>query len=700
MKSYIKSTLIAFAAVALLTACDENAWNDKLDGFEVPEVGADASTVTYTLTDADYSKIASYKLAGADEATADAVKAVGVNLAFPNNELAEQLITLFLADTKNNFYVYSDGSAIKVTYNVSTELPTNIADFRAKQPESYTVGPDDYMVAWGSEEDYINAYAPAAPATRYLPELLSEQYVDAVAGDYIVVSYNEAETNPIFGNVGGGEEGGGSAVELTNVLGECELGDEVTVTGMITAINKRGFVLTDNGGSILCYQASGFDPSAVAIGNYVTMTKEVGAYGTGLQLAIDGGDYTIEGTGSVQYPAPTVYTGAMIDEAVARVGNYRPVFVTFCGQAAVNGNYLNFNVDGATASQGSGYQVPAEIMSTITDGANYDVTGYFVSVSSGKFFNVCITSVTPASSAAPARAAAADVPSKPCNALYHFNGSKWEVANDFVILQPEDYAAMGQKYANLSDAAPEALLPIYCKQNYPYAVEGDMVNIVYAYYASSSTTYKVSCYIYEAGEWKLNPFSEPSTSQFVKNKGVWAFNPSVVVTLPYSRNTEPSYSYYMACAEWVFENISKSMGDYSSMTADKTNPTPFIDYRGNAEFYSGASAYYGNVDIRASTALNNAPEGYTAYEGLTDEEITLLMKRRFCHETMRGGLALLFPDAKPIEGMDVTYTIHFTAYEQGGVNNEYTLVYKVAGPAEFEFVSCTWFATPEEAQKP
>lgn len=48
---------------------------------------------------------------------------------------------------------------------------------------------------------------------------------------------------------------------------------------------------------------------------------------------------------------------------------------------------------------------------------------------------------------------------------------------------------------------------------------------------------------------------------------------------------------------------------------------------GNSEFYSGTSFYYCNADIRGANAKSKFPELYDQY---TDDEVTELMKKRFC----------------------------------------------------------------------
>lgn len=266
------------------------------------------------------------------------------------------------------------------------------------------------------------------------------------------------------------------------------------------------------------------------------------------------------------------------------------------------------------------------------------------------------------------------------NALYQFTGDTWRNVTEAVVLGPADYAAMGNTYGSLNETQRNRDLPVFLKQTFPYAVEGQTETPVYAYYANSTTTVQAREYILTAGEWIPN--LGELTSQFTKMDGSWVYNPSVVITLPYARNTDPSYTYYMECVKWVYENICVPMGDTSITSGEY-----FIDYRGNAEFYSGASAYYGNVDVRATSALNHQPAGYTAYEGLTNDEITLLMKKRFCTQVLPAALSVLHPDMKPAGDMTVTFTVNFTVYD--GSASDATVVYEVVGPGEFRFLSTT-----------
>lgn len=667
--------ILAAAPALLLGACSENAWNDHLEGFDVPPVNGGTTTSEYRLTADDYVAVASLadnialaKQDGEEEALA----LIGTSGTFANEEQAAKYLPALLSSTNKNlpYFTYNNGSAVKLTYNVTENLPDQVKAINAGTL-TYTVTEADYQNAWGSEENYINAFSPVTPAETSLPAVLKNN-LQAEEGQYAVVTYNQAASNPIFGDV----------EEAYNEIGSIEEGQNVKLKGYVTAIDARGFILSDETGSILCYQASGFDQTTVPMFSEVTVAGPVSSYNKGLLMAISDGSYELGGVGEYTYPAPKVVTGADMDAAITAQNPFLAEYVQLTGTLSISGNYYNFNVPGAETAIGSFYQVSDAVKAIVEDGKEYTLTGYFMAISGGKYYNIVVTDVAAPGTKAVKRAPLADVPVEVQNAIYQFSSGSWRIASDITMIQPADFAAMGLTYGNFSGSQPNTYIPIYLKNKYPYAAAGDVKTIAYKYYTGSGNTFNAQEYILgEDGTWSVN--AGEVTAQFVKMDGEWKYNPSVNMTLPYARNTDPSYTYYMACVEWVYENIAKPMGSASLTAGDS-----FIDYRGNAEFYSGASAYYGNVDVRAASALNNMPEGYTGYDGLSNDEIETLMKKRFSIEVFPGALKKLHPDAKPIEGMDVTYTFTITAYTGSAV--EATLVYLVTGPGEFTYQSSTW----------
>ncbi len=279
-----------------------------------------------------------------------------------------------------------------------------------------------------------------------------------------------------------------------------------------------------------------------------------------------------------------------------------------------------------------------------------------------------------------------DVESELVRAMFYWNGSEWTGSKtDYIFITNEDYKVMGQKYSNLPSAEP--YLSTWLGINYAYALADDMKYVIWTKYADGKSSDQCSAYKYDGSVWKPYSFVEEKTSQFVRTGGKWMFDPNVTITLPAGKNQEMSTKYFQACVDWVFENICKPLGD----TDIKSNKF-YISKYGNNEYYSGTSAFQGNVDLRADAARTQ----YTAgYEGMTDQEIIDLEKKRFMEETMPGALGMIHPEAEPLAGFDVLYTINFSAYEYDEVEkknltNEYTAVFKVTGKGKFEPVSCTW----------
>lgn len=670
---------VLFAA----SGCSENEWNDKLDGFDGDQPITVVKTIEYTLTDADYASIASDKDNKAFAETAgasNALAAVGSQHCFSAEAQAKDYVPALLSMSTFPYFTLSDGSAVKVTYNVSVDKPEAIA--RIAAASEYVISDYEYADAWGSEDNYIAAFTPAVPAAKNITNILSDRFDDAVAGDYVLVSYNYSDVEPVFGNVGGGGDEPGFV--MSDVIGTLASGDMATINGVVTAKSTNGMIVTDNGGSIFAYYGNSFDYAAYNIGDQIVVNAEVGAYNKGLQLTGSTATVDVVGHEDYVYPAPKVYTGADLDAALARTDNEPAVYGQISGSVVVSGNNININVEGAETAKGGAYYAPDEFKNLLTDGAEVTMTGYFIAIAGGRYCNFVVTNVTTGISKAPV----APVNSTNLYALFTFNGSRWSQAADVVVLQPSDYKDMQQNYTNLSGTLPATLLPIFMDTNYPYAQEDDTKYVMYKYYDGSSTTNRCDQYVRYADGWKANSYVETETAQFVKNAGKWNYDPSVTVTLPAGRNQELSTLYFQACVDWVFENICKPMG-----STDIKSGQFYVTSYGNNEYYSGTSAYQGNVDLRASAARLQYADGYA---DMTDDEVVETEKRRFAYEVMPGALAKVHPDAVPVAGIDVLYTINFAAYT--GSTSTYTIIYKVTAPATFEFVSCDWWEGGQPAE--
>ncbi len=673
MKTTIKKYLLLSAVALGITSCGENSWNDTyLKGFEGGADLSNVQTLDYTFTDDDYKNLAGNTTLIA-KAKADGVENELENvgsLHYFNSAIdPAEYIPTFLRDPDFRYFTLSEGSAINLTYKVAKNLPDEIIGLNAAK--QWSLSDEDYQGVYGSDEDYAPAFSPSHSASAYLPNMLAQKYPDAVAGDYVVVNYASATSDPNFGTSETPAE-----FEESDVLGSIALNDNISVKGIVTGICKQGFILSDKGGSILVYIGKNYDINSYAIGDQLEVSGAVSSYNKGFQLPASSVINKV-GSAKVTYPAPTVVTGAAMDQAITRTTDATAEYVQFTGTLSISGTYYNIAVDGATTSQGSLYQFPADLFPALENGGKYTFTGYFTSISSGKFYNILATDITPATAKSSAPRKVVNVAATSYYAVYEYNGSAWSVSSNVVVVQPEDYTEMGSKYGNLQDDQPEKYLPLFLSKKYPYAEAEDTKFVLYRFYNGSGTVLRSEEYSFDGSAWNCITSENGSiiteTNQFVFRNGDWKMDPSIELVLPAGKNQATSTWFYQAAVDWVKNNI-----------ADASN---FVDSYGTAEYYSGCSAYQGNVNINAVYA---AISGNSDYSGMTQEEIENTMKRRFENETGPGALSILYPNMSPIGDLQPTVTIEFTAWCTGGVNNVYTIVFKCVAKGKFEFVSCTW----------
>lgn len=680
MKKYINRLVVISGCVMAFAACDDNSWNDKLDGFEGLETDKSTSTVEYTMTQVDYASLAGLKTAKAcaeSEGTADELKAVGSLGYFTDVIDAETYIPYFLADERFPYFALNNGSYVRVTYETMAGQPAIVTG--AANAEKYTVTADDYIAAWDNGDNYTEAFAPSCTAAKNIPNILKEAYADAEAGQYVIVSYNQSATDPVFSGSSTEEP----AFEPSSVLGSISLNQDVDIKGYVSAVSSQGPIITDASGSVFCYSPT--NNNDLKIGDQVELSATVSSYNYGYQLA-KGATAEVVGTQEVTYPAAKTWTGAEIDAFVADnmasgVEPIKPVYSQFTGTVTVSGNYINIILDGTTV-QVSPYGAGATVKSLLTDGATLTFEGYVVALASkGKYLNTIITkvgsttvsSVNAASAVVAPASRAVTVASTQENAMYTFDGSKWSAVTNMTVLNHADYQAMGQSYDNLSGTTPKELLPTYLRQTYPYAQPDDIRYVVYNYYNGSATVIRCAECRYTGSEW-TGGFNGTTvvTSQFVKKDGTWVYSPDVEITLPAGRGVAISTLYFQTCVDWVLANVPDGAAYVSSY--------------GNNEYYCGTSAYQGNIDLRASAAKTQ----YAGYDSMTDEEVIALEKSRFEKEVFPAALAILHPDAAPTaKGVEPFFTIHFYYYT-GAATEPATIVYQVKAPGQFTFISCTW----------
>lgn len=379
MKQYINRIMVLAGCSLALAACDDNSWNDDRPGFEEPKP-SDVQSLDYTLQAADYKLIAdnSTNKALAGDDLAAALKAVGTQGYFTDKITARDYIPALLSDPKFPYFALSNGSSIKVTYNVAQAMPEEIATVAGAQ--KYTVSDEDYQQVWGSDNDYTASFAPSHTPSRSIPGLLKAAYPDATSGQCVIVNYNNSSVDPVFSGAGDTPT---PEFTLSNVLGSCSKGDAVDVNAYVAAVSTQGAIVTDGSGSMFLYQPT--NNSSLKIGDQIVVSTTVDTYNYGFQLA-KGSTPEVAGSQKVTQPAPKTWTGAEVDAFIAETmasgaTPIRPIYSKFTGKVTVSGNYINIVLDGTTV-QVSPYGASSAVKALLTDGATVSFEGYVMAVAS------------------------------------------------------------------------------------------------------------------------------------------------------------------------------------------------------------------------------------------------------------------------------------------------------------------------------
>lgn len=653
VKLYTRALLIAGLAFAAV-ACDENAWNNELDGFEElnDQPITDKQTIEYTLTDADYSLVASNstnKALAGDEG-AKALAAVGTAKQFSADAKASEYIPAFLASTSFPYYTLSDGSAVKVTYRTLEAAPEEYT--AAQDFQTYTVPADVYKDDVWKSDDYVEAFSPLRPAADFIPTILAD-YVEPDDGMFCIVSYKMATQEPVFGSVGGSDEPAGPFEILNQPFNE-SLGD-------FTIENKS---IDEHLSYVWSWGGANYGAKATAYVDGASWASESWLVSPVL-------DFTAAASATMMFEHvfnkfPDLEFAKANCTLWGKVegGAWAQIAIPECTDNT-SWTFTNSGEIDLTAFAGKKAQIAFKYVSEDGKSGTWEVK------------NLLITGMSGAKAKTMAKAT---VPTETMNAVYQYNNGTWAAPKNFIVLDPADYTAMGQSYANLSVAEP--YLSTFLNRNYAYAAKDDVKYIYWLCYAGGTTSYRCSAYAFDGNTWAPDNFVVEQTDQFVRTGGKWNYCPDVTITLPAGKGQPLSTLYFQTCVDWVYENICVPLGDTSIKSGNF-----YVTSYGNNEYYSGTSAYQGNVDLRASAARAQYP---AEYKDMTDEEIVALEKSRFMNEVMPGALGILHSDAKPLEGVDVLYTINFAVYN--GTTTTYTAIFKVVAPGKFAPVSCTWDA--------
>ena len=687
MNKNIFRKIALMAGVALMgVGCQTDYFNEHyLPGYENSGAITDTKNFELVLSADDYAAIAknSTNKAIAEEAGEEAVEAlaaIGKNKYFIDQLEAATYLPAWI---DAGYPTYDNGSMALVTYTVALEVPEEVVLMNAAT--EYTLTEEDYMAIWGSEEEYASAVTPKT--VNKLKNVLPIAD-DARAGEYVVVTYNYSAEEPATEEPSQPEK---PVDGYTSVLGTAVLDDVVEVRGYISAVSTQGPILTDATGSIILYKAADL---GLAVGDEVTVNGTIRAYNCGFQFDYSKGDTTVEKTGTttVTYPEALDITGAYADELLTtRVANEYAYYAKMTGTASISGNYYNFNIPGAETAVGSVYGATDEVKSWLADGMECTLYGYFFSISktagAPKYINIIVTSVEPI--AAPeASTFALTVKSEKRYAYFKFNGTGYEAAN-IVAVQPADYRNMGQNYDNFTNPAQDNYLPKFLEESYPYAQEGDAKYVGYIRRANSVNAWCVEEYVF-SGVWTKTVYFAEKQDQFRKNEGEWKVDRTLELDYTNTSSADTK-AFYQYCVNWVYDFKDVPMGapardnagvilSTDVVTIDGAKPAGnyWVSNYGNNEFYTGASAYYGNVDWRPSAVKS----GFAAagMGDLSDDEILAKLKENTA-EVYAEVLHYMYPDVTSDDYKKVVIKVY--CY---GPNKNYSFTFDVVEQGVFAYV--------------
>lgn len=600
---------ILIILVVIFAACNPN--EDLYDELDDLR-GKYSEEIEYTLEAEDYATLSDIAL---ELATTDAEEAyatmIETNLAFNPIFEPSEIVGDFLAE---RFPALNKGSVAMLTYdydkiNLEHQMPYASAS-------EYELGEDDYDLIGGDVSTH-GIFFPSANVDDNITQILDSAYKEAVDGDMVYAIYRFSDTEP-----------GVTPPMDMEIYSE----DFQDFTNDVDSINKYGWINISQAGTKV-WKANDYSGNIFA---------EVSSY----QSAGEDTAWIIK---AIDLDERYIYDRVLTFDVQARYFTHEGLKVY------ISEDFDGVDVESATWDDvTSDFTIPAETMSDLENAGELDLSSYgditiyvaFRYTGNGtggetttyRVDNVEVKGLREAH--------------KEAEYYFEYDGEDWIKNNDIRVLQPEDYDAMGSPgyYNNFSeDDMPIDYLPILLANeagDYPI---GEVITLSYKYYNGSGTVRIVEDYEFDAGEWIPVTTVEEKTEQYIHTGDEWVFDPTVNLTM--------TSSDYQLIVDYVRDNIDSDL----------------IDSYGTADYYTGASAYYENFDLRVSERVENNPDTYGT---LTEEEAMELIDEKV-QEGIIYMLQSKYTNAVPdIAGIPVDYFITYDTYNNDYSRGNYTVHYR------------------------
>ncbi|MDV7186779.1 hypothetical protein R3X25_05745 [Lutibacter sp. TH_r2] len=271
------------------------------------------------------------------------------------------------------------------------------------------------------------------------------------------------------------------------------------------------------------------------------------------------------------------------------------------------------------------------------------------------------------------------------------------IGSDEYTLTDDDYETLGLDYGSFSsEDDAKTMLPDFISSNskYDYWAKNSSVLIGYQLYVGSAPG--VSDYT-SADSYELADADYANAGADAATYSVFTAASPADLNLPsiLESNIDAPVSGDIVLAKYKYAEEPSDPAviytmvndDYQlivDLVANNSDPaiSSLVSSYGDSELYTGASAYYGNFDIRLSKRVGQAD-----YDALTTEEEQIAFVDERVQIGVQWFLKAKYPNAVPeINGQTVNYVITYKTFDDTYTTLEPTVIYKcTAGGSDPEF---------------
>jgi len=596
--------LTAIITAMIFSSCDYMKNFDNIDQLSKP---TDISTYAYTITDADFSTMASAlksKKTASDSAIANLLS---TNKVFSVNAPASVGIPYLL---KTKYIGANKGSAAKVTYN-----------YKAGTMGYYTLTTSDYLSIWGIEN--VKALTPSKSPATILPALLSAKYPKAIEGDIKVLEYEYSTTEPTS-----------SQVEVVSFSEDFEA---YTAGSGILVPTTTSFIANKDVLGAVSWQCRTFSSN-----KYAQVTSNGSKADNEVWLITNKVDLSGVNNASFKFDVTDGYYNA--DCLTIQVSENYDGTEAGINTATWTNVTSNFTLPQSPAS-GYGTLATAGTMN-FSEYAGKKV--YIAFKYNGSAISVPVKTTTfqiDNIKIAYNKTATAVQTTQTQFSYYQFISGAWSLVNkSYYQLTASDYTDMG--VSSLTATSAPNYIPALLKIKFPFAQENSSKVVAFK---ASNTANNADEYVLKSGVWAPASLIVAKTEQFVFTGWDvlgWIFDPTINVTMKSGLNATDDY---MMLVNYVKDHqavATPSLLGYYNTT---------LEY----EYYYGSSPYYGNISLRESDRLKDP--SFAALTTAADKDAYMIQRTQ---EGLAVYLGLKYPDAQPqVSGIDVFCFVTTALYD-------------------------------------